>query len=253
MTFAVVWGNQFQSAMGTILIGGQVAIGFLFLSVAASTSLAEERARGSLDVLLTTPMSTLAIVWGKWRGTFRGTILLSVLPGLLGSLIALRHGHGLGVVLVVGLILTYGAALTSLGLAIATWVPRLGRAIALSVTAHILVTVGWLFLTMMLANRMSGVMAPGLASASPFIGTIFPLIEMQESHGPDWPECVGWMVFWISAYATLALVLFFWTVAVFDRCLERVSERPYGRPIPRRHGKPKPIAVPAEMAAGVEA
>ena len=37
----------------------QVSIGLLFLSVTAATSLAEERVRGSLDVLMTTPMDDL--------------------------------------------------------------------------------------------------------------------------------------------------------------------------------------------------
>ena len=36
----------------------QVGLGLLLLCVSAATSLAEERVRGSLDVLLSTPMST---------------------------------------------------------------------------------------------------------------------------------------------------------------------------------------------------
>ena len=49
----------------------QVAVGLLLLSVSAATSLAEERRAGSLDVLLTTPLSTRSILAGKWWGAFR--------------------------------------------------------------------------------------------------------------------------------------------------------------------------------------
>ena len=54
-----------------LMNGFQVAVGLLLLSVGAATSLAEERVRGSLDVLLSTPMSTRSILAGKWWGSFR--------------------------------------------------------------------------------------------------------------------------------------------------------------------------------------
>jgi hypothetical protein len=38
--------------------------------------------------------------------------------------------------------LSYGAAITSMGLALATWVPRLGRAIAINVVIFVLITIG---------------------------------------------------------------------------------------------------------------
>ena len=60
--------------------GLQVAIGMLLLSVTAATSLSEERARGSLDVLMTTPLSTREIVLGKWSGTFRRVPSMAILP-----------------------------------------------------------------------------------------------------------------------------------------------------------------------------
>ena len=52
----------------------QVSLGLLLLSVGAATSLAEERVRGSLDVLLSTPMSTRSILAGKWWGSFRARL-----------------------------------------------------------------------------------------------------------------------------------------------------------------------------------
>ena len=44
----------------------------------------------------------------------------------------------MGFGLLLGLVLAYGAAITSLGLAAATWVRRLGRAVALCVTSYVL-------------------------------------------------------------------------------------------------------------------
>jgi hypothetical protein len=52
--------------MGAVIGGVQVSAGLLLLSIPAATSLAEERQRGSLDVLLATPLSTRSIVLGKW-------------------------------------------------------------------------------------------------------------------------------------------------------------------------------------------
>ena len=81
-SLAMLWtGGQ----VGAIVNGFQVAVGLLLLSVTAATSLAEERARGSLDLLLSTPLSTRQIVVGKWLGAFRVVPMLAILPALLIS------------------------------------------------------------------------------------------------------------------------------------------------------------------------
>ena len=72
--------------------GLQVGAGLLLLSVSAATSLAEERQRGSLDVLMATPLSTRSIVLGKWWGAFRGVPPLTVLPVLLAAALATHTG-----------------------------------------------------------------------------------------------------------------------------------------------------------------
>ena len=56
--------------------GLQISVGLLILSVMAATALGEERTRGSLDVLLSTPFSARQLVLGKWLGTFRRVALL---------------------------------------------------------------------------------------------------------------------------------------------------------------------------------
>ena len=71
--------------------GFQVSIGLLFLSVTAATSLAEERVRGSLDMLMTTPLSTNEIVIGKWLGSFRLVPALAILPVLVVFGGVLKH------------------------------------------------------------------------------------------------------------------------------------------------------------------
>ena len=104
----------------------QVAVGLLLLSVTASTSLAEERVRGSLDVLLSTPLSTRSILVGKWWGAFRQVPFLLIWPALTTSFLAIASGNWIQYALLLGLIAAYGAVIASLGLALATWVSRLG-------------------------------------------------------------------------------------------------------------------------------
>jgi ABC-type transport system involved in multi-copper enzyme maturation permease subunit len=204
----------------------QVAAGMLLLSIFAASSLAEERVAGSLDVLLATPLSTRSIVWGKWWGTFRAVPVLAVPPGLAAAAVAWHHGHWTGVILVVGLVVAYGAALTSLGLALATWVPRLGRAVGLCVAAHVGVTVGWVMFIIMLTPHTSGLIGPGLASFSPFLGVMLPTLEMQMGKPSEWLETVGWVTFWIVADLALAALLLQAVLMTFNRCLGRVDEGP---------------------------
>jgi len=200
------------------------AIGFLLLATNASTSLAEERARGSLDVLLATPLSTRSILVGKWLGAYRIILGLALAPGVISlSSVVANPAHWLGVPLVLGLILSYGAALTSLGLMLATWIVRQARVLALVVTAHLLVTVGWLFLVIELVDgdRLSD----GLAIASAFYGPGL-LTALIGGDSKDWHQACGWAVIWIGIYAAVAGLLFLTTLATFDRCLGRCSGTP---------------------------
>lgn len=217
-------GNINTRAMSSVFTGGQVALGFLFLSVSSSTSLAEERARGSLDVLLTTPLSTASIIRGKWWGTYRGTLLVAIPPLLVSCALAAHSGRWSGVYLVVGLVLAYGAALTSLGLALATWIPRVGRAMAWTVAADVGMTVGWMFLIVALVSRGCGATGPGLASASPFMGTVYPLILMSEKNMTEWDEARFWLLFWIFIDTAVSALLLRATRLSFDDCLGRLSE-----------------------------
>ena len=146
--------------------------------MSAATTLAEERDRGSLDVIMTTPLTTREIVWGKWWGTFAMVPRLAILPIWVACGAAMVSDGGVGLILMIGMILAYAAAITSAGLALATWVPRLGRVVSISVLGYVLITVGWPLLLQVLATLPAFRTAPwepppewhGLSLASPFLG-----------------------------------------------------------------------------------
>jgi ABC-type transport system involved in multi-copper enzyme maturation permease subunit len=215
-----------------------VAIGLLLVSVHAATALAEERAHGSLDVLLSTPLSTRSIVLGKWWGAFRFVPRLAVLPGLIAFGAAMAHLNLLAAVaygiLTPALVMAYGGFFTSLGLAISTWQPRLGRAVGFSVAAFLVVTI--IYPAILLSTFQLGPGNELFLWVSPFFGMLIPM---------------GWIC-WFAQHSLAggAVAMFFWvilttaaarairsaTVRCFDRLLGRVSDVP-------RH--PRRIATPA--------
>ncbi len=82
--------------------------------------------------------------------------------------------------MIAGVVLSYGALTASLGLALATWLPRAGWAATLGVAAHVMVTVGWFFLVVVATQGAVGrSVAAGLGSASPFIAVGVGTIAMQ--------------------------------------------------------------------------
>ena len=176
-----VWGQDLIGsgvyAVAARVNAWQVSIGLLLLSISAATSLAEERDRGSLDVIMTTPLETREIVWGKWWGTYAMVPRLAILPIWVSAGAAMITDGFLGMLLMIGLILAYAAAITSLGLAAATWIPRLGRVITVCVVSYLLLSLGWpLFLDLLasrdhLPNPLRGTANyDGLVLGSPYFG-----------------------------------------------------------------------------------
>jgi ABC-type transport system involved in multi-copper enzyme maturation permease subunit len=214
----------------------QVVLGLLLLSVSAATSLAEERVRGSLDVLLSTPMSTRSILAGKWWGTFRQIGPVLFWPELLSFWLLLDNGGWDGFVLLIGTILGYGAVITSLGLALATWVSRLGRAVALCVTTYVVSSIGWVILIGVLF--VPAPLGRSLMMGCPAVGTYAAICLIGRDVSPYRYEEGGYTVaatLWIAFNLLAAANLFAATVASFDRRLGRMPERG-GRPesIPRK-------------------
>ena len=207
-TFAMAWVN-----------GLQVSIGMLLLSVTAATSLSEERVRGSLDVLMATTLSTREIVFGKWLGTFRLVPWLAILPVLVVLCGDESKWFYIPTVLMTLLfVFVCGAAITGLGLAMATWCARPSRAVALTVSAYVLVAVGWLFTATLFRAGHEG---EGLMMGSPFFFAGELAADRCNSGGRR--EHIGWSVFWTLAYGMTALALLSATLATFNCCLGRVE------------------------------
>ena len=218
-----------------MISGVQVSAGLLLLSISAATSLAEERQRGSLDVLLATPLSTRSIVLGKWWGAFRGVPPLTVLPVLIAAALATHTGFAIGPALIGGLVVAYGAAITSLGLALATWLPRMGRAIGLTAGLYVVVLIG-------ADPRRDDPLRPGPQRCRPRLRRGQPVLGRRllqrrvRRHGraqQDRPQA-AWLVFWIVAYGLVAFSLLLATLMTFNRCLGRFDgPAPGGGPFPR--------------------
>ncbi|MDG3002766.1 ABC transporter permease [Paludisphaera mucosa] len=234
-----------------------VGIGLLLLSVRAATSLSEERVRGSLDVLLATPMSTPSILAGKWWGTFRLVPCLAVLPGLIGAVACLQSGKWGCLVGMIGLIVAYGAAVTSVGLAISVWVVRQGRVLALSVGLYVAACVGWVVVAV-LSEHGSSKFVPLIVMGSPLYGPVFAMFGVLGETAPGPAEMITMVpigiVVWNVAYWILAIVLFHMACETFDRCLGRVpgwgaydpAEDGLGALFPRfrRESRDKAPAIP---------
>jgi ABC-type Na+ efflux pump permease subunit len=225
LSFHIVTQSQANEEMLAMTNMFQVSVGLLLLSVSAATSLAEERVRGSLDVLLSTPLSSRSILAGKWWGTFRQTAHVLVWPAIVAGLLVAQSGRWISYLLLLGLILAYGAVITSLGLALATFVSRLGGAVALCVSTYVLFSIGWLLYVALFFTTDQSILP--LVLASPPYGALCATAIISPERGPFISEAgairFGAFV-WIMVDAGVAVLLFMVTLAMFDRCLGRVSE-----------------------------
>jgi ABC-type transport system involved in multi-copper enzyme maturation permease subunit len=228
MAQAINGGGPGSRGISAVISGVQVAVGLLLLSVSAATSLAEERQRGSLDVLLATPLSTRSIVLGKWWGAFRGVPPLAILPSLISASLTTHSGFAIGPVLIGGLVVAYGAAITSLGLALATWTPRMGRAIGLTAGIYVIVTIVSIPLGVGVFGDGPGMIGSGVASASPFWGVGFSsaVFGGNSGAGQTMERQAAWIAAWIVAYGLVAAGLLQATLKTFNRCLGRIDDGP---------------------------
>jgi hypothetical protein len=219
-----------RTAWAGLFNGFQSAVGLLLLSLVSPAALADERSRGSLELLLATPLSTRSLVLSKWCAYYRGVPALALLPALVALGHAEPSGRWLGVPLVYATVLAQGAAITSLGMALATRFARVECALIVSAAASVLVTVAWIpFVAFVF--RSSNV-SLGLAAASPFLGIGILTNSILQSSAADWNTRVGWCQFWIAAYAVTSVVLLAATLVSFDRCMGRASSRRLRRRLP---------------------
>ena len=145
----------------------------------------------------------------------------------------------LGVGLTLTDVLVSGAAIVSLGLLLATWIKRLGRAVAASVVIYLAMSVGWIFALEILESMMNparfnpatgGYEANGapwwydsLWLVSP-VASIAPMEALAESARE--PRMRTWLCILaaLAIKAGFAAIAFELTVRTFDRALGRVVE-----------------------------
>jgi ABC-type transport system involved in multi-copper enzyme maturation permease subunit len=208
--------NPYLSAY---VVAFQVAIGLPLVLISAATAVVEERARGSLDVLLATPLSTRQIVLSKWWGAFQNLPRLLLLLPMLVAVAAAWPVRSWLFVVYLGLFVVSGAAVwASIGLGLSTWVPRLGRAISLAVALYALVNLAWPVLALTLFQREGA----GLSEVSCFYGCFdLTLVLCGWHHAHDW---FSWISFWIVGQTAVSAGLLLAVLATFDRCVGRIRE-----------------------------
>ncbi len=224
ISLEIVTRTQASSELLLMMNMFQVSVGLLLMSVSAATSLAEERVRGSLDVLLSTPLSSRLILAGKWCGTFRQIARVLIWPATVAGLLVASSNRWGNYLLLLALIVAYGAVMTSLGLAIATWVSRLGRAVTLCVSAYILFSIGWLLMVALFFTTDQTSLP--LVVGSPPYGALFAtaIVAPDGTFISESSAISLGVLLWIIVDAGIALLLFIVTLATFDRCLGRISE-----------------------------
>ena len=234
-----------QQEIPGLAVAALTTLGLLLVSASTASVLAEERARGSLDVLLTTPISTRAILRAKWLGAFRPVLGLASWPLVLGMVWMVAHRSEMsrvGILLGVPvLIVTQGAFLVSLGLALATWIKRTGQATAWTIAIYVVAVVGWPIIGIFAPLGDPQELQRGdtvehmvlywlVAMGCPFYNTGLSLVVAlsdNSSLGRDHSRqgiCVLLLI-WTVAYGIAAWLLFEATVRTFDRCLGRMPER----------------------------
>ena len=207
----------------------QVGLGLLLLSVNAATSLLEERVRGSLDIVLSTPLSTRTILVGKWVGTYRAVPQLLFAPVLTTLCVAWESGRWIAYFNFVGLLLAYSAVIVSLGLALATWLSRLERALALCIGAYVVFSIGWPVMVLSLAagSRADDHFTVPLVMGSSLLGTLFGTMSIAtDTSGMPGGLADVWLgcYLWMAIYGAAATMLFAAAATTFDRCLGRMPE-----------------------------
>jgi ABC-type transport system involved in multi-copper enzyme maturation permease subunit len=271
-TATIVDDDESGSQFLMLVNGLHATFGLLLVSLFAPTVLAEERVRGSLDVLMTTPLPTDRIVLAKWWAAYRVVPALAVLPAVSCMIIVTSelqqvrppgplHAAGAPldamdcfayVALPVAMLLGQGAAVVSVGLALATWIRRVGRAVAVSVTWCSFFAFGWLILIEISDPivELLGFGAAGDQTSREFIiqilGAPNPLCaQVLTFETASWPVSQGRIACYIGQLIMLlaiigfALVVLALTMVTFNRCVGRMPERPRRAPRPpRRSGTP---------------
>ncbi len=231
-----------------------IVFGLLMLAVIAPLSMAEERQRGSLDILAATSLSTRTIVIGKWLGTFRLAFFMTLAPGLILLAMATTRGGGavyasikgmpvlhywhvslaarlLAVLVVFGTILAHSALITSIGLAAAVWIKRQSRAIGLCISIYVLIVGAWpLAVSVLYRNgpdngRVLSCLSPAIVCG----GYVNQLSQRTYGNSEGLLES---SLFWALEVSLLAAGLLWLLVRTFETCFDRIPRRPPRHSVP---------------------
>ena len=185
--------------------------------MSATMAVVEERGRGSLDMLLVTPVATRSIVLAKWWGAFRELPRILALPVGVAAMTAWQNDAWQLLEMLFLFIVSAAAFWTSVGLALSTWVSRLGRAISSAVILYVLISLGW---PMLARTLFGGPAGAGLSAISPFYGLFDLAYSLEDPRNTD--GCLVWFPCWIVVQAMVSSGLLLATLATFDRCLGRI-------------------------------
>ena len=112
-------------------------------------------------------------------------------------------------------------AITSLGLFMAIWHSRVGRAVAATVSVYVAITVGWFFLVLMLSGP--GARSEGLLMASPFMWMLVATAISDAYPAAMGDQFVVWEIIWPVALALCAMVLLVASLLSFDHKFGRTE------------------------------
>lgn len=236
-TYAVwnaLWAGTWAPAVAMLL----VAVGLLLVTVRAVTALADERVRGSLDILLVTPIPTREIVRAKWRAAFELVPLVLAMPAavLLIRLLAGLTKRWIGppnrwfgydgsnwtaLVLACAQPLCFAAMMVGLGLFLATYVKRFGRAVGIAVAAYVALAPGWMLLTRGEPPHEADTAPLIMLSPLSTVGIMTQRIDDNYHHRAGLAEHGAMMA--TGFYACLALFFYWITLLSFDRKMGRTS------------------------------
>jgi hypothetical protein len=184
----------------------QISLGLLLVSVPAAARLGEDRANGTLGTLLVTPLTSRSITLGKWLSAYRWVPWLAVIPCVALISVSRVRANPVDIMLMFALILAYGAAVTSLGLCLATAIPNVGRAIGATVSVCALYCVGISILSdysQYLVGKVFGlvlVLSPIGLTASWGFSLIASTFKSHRAHSV-------YAYFFVGAFIALAILL----------------------------------------------
>ena len=188
-----------QFLLGLILVETSVIV--LIVTNAAASTVTREREDGTLDLLLTTPITSRYYLWGKMAGLVSYMVPLTIIPAVSALLFVGadtaqwafggdRYMQWLvlpeGVLLLPLVLLTITAFSTIVGMQMSLRNRTTVRAVmsSLGIVIGLMAVLGWCGITAG-SSRMAQQMTSAVSSFSP-LGVVAALIYPQKFGGPAW-------------------------------------------------------------------